>query len=211
MSSAAFTVPLWLSVLGILVNALVGSLAAFRDDENEWDVIGLLTFALLMGLAGGFMRDLLLGQVPPLSLREIWPIGTVVAGAVLGRLLPMSFHTSRVIGSLEALALGLFAAAGTAAADGQGLPATSSVLIGAITAVGGGVLVSMLRGEIPAVLQPSRPHALLATVVGIVYLGVATWDVTLAYVISICASVVLYLIGELLHLRTWSVTSRTQD
>lgn len=209
MTPTAFTVPLWLSVLGILVNALVGSLAAFRDDKNEWDVIGLLTFALLMGLGGGFMRDLLLGNLPPQSLREVWPIGTVAAGAVLGRVLPMSFHTSRVIGSLESLALGLFAAAGTAAADSQGLPATSAVLIGALSAVGGGVLVSMLRGEIPSVLQPSRPHALLATIVGIVFLGVTTWNATAAYIISITAGVVLYLVGEALHLRTWSVTSRT--
>ncbi len=84
------------------------------------------TFALLMGLGGGFIRDMLLGNLP----------------------------------AENALALGLFAVTGTAYGFTFGLPVVSAVLVGVISAVGGGVLVSVLQNHIPGILVASTPNAL---------------------------------------------------
>jgi hypothetical protein len=58
----ATSTPLWLAVTTVGVNAIVGALRASIDDERHWDIVGLSTFGVLMGLGGGFIRDLLVGN-----------------------------------------------------------------------------------------------------------------------------------------------------
>ncbi|MFZ9370123.1 MAG: TRIC cation channel family protein, partial [Ilumatobacteraceae bacterium] len=60
------------------VNAIVGALRASIDDERHWDIVGLSTFGVLMGLGAGFIRDLLVGNEPVESLRTQWLLATVL-------------------------------------------------------------------------------------------------------------------------------------
>ena len=78
--------PLWLALLTVGVNALVGALRASIDDEHHWDIVGMATFAVLMGLGGGFIRDGLVGNLPVESLRTPWYLLTVL-GAIVAALL----------------------------------------------------------------------------------------------------------------------------
>lgn len=208
MDDLALATPLWLAALSIAVNALVGALHGLLDEDRHWDVVGIATFALLMGLGGGVARDLLVG-IPPQSLRSPWPLTFVLAGAALAALLaPWARRTPRLVGSLDALALALFAMSGAATAAAHGLPALSAVLIGVVAAVGGGVLVSVVRGEVPTVLQPSRPHALLAAAVSVVYLVVATWEPDVAFVVGAVLGVGVYLVAESRQVSTRPLTAR---
>lgn len=210
MPDLALATPLWLAVLGIAVNALVGSLRGLSDDRH-WDVVGVATFALLMGLGGGVVRDLLLGELPPASLRTPWPL-LVVAGSVLVARVTGHWvlRVPRLLGLLDALALALFAMSGTAAAVAHGLPWVSALLVGVVSAVGGGVLVSVVRGEVPQVLQPSRPQALLAAVVAGVYLVVARADANAAYVVGACVGPLAFLVAEHLEVQTPSLARGPQ-
>ena len=74
--------PLWLSLVTVFVNAVVGALRGYSDESRQWDIVGVSVFALLMGLGGGFIRDVLIGNLPAESLRQPWYLATV-AGAVL--------------------------------------------------------------------------------------------------------------------------------
>ena len=196
MRDLALSTPLWIAILGIVVNALVGALHGYTDAHRHWDVVGVLTFALLMGLGGGVIRDLLIGE-PPASLRTPWPIAAVVVTVAFARVAGRwVVNLPVLLGALDALALGLFAMSGAAAASAHGLPAVSAVLVGVLSAVGGGVLVSVVRGEVPSVLQPSRPHALLAALVAVVYLALAHWSENEAYVVGAVVGVALHLVSE---------------
>ena len=106
----------------------------------------------------------------------------------------MSLELALVGEALDAVALALFAITGTATASAHGVPALPAVLVGVVSAVGGGVLVSVLRGEVPRILQPSRPQALLAAAVGGTYLALAGWDANAAYVVSGALGVGLHLV-----------------
>jgi uncharacterized membrane protein YeiH len=197
MHDLALATPLWLAVLGIVVNALVGALRGYTDEHHHWDVVGVLAFALLMGLGGGVIRDLLLGELPPSSLRTPWPLVTAVLSVALARLVGHRVAAvPGVLGALDALALGLFAMTGAAASVAHGLPLVSAVLVGVISAVGGGVLVSIVRGEVPSVLQPSRPQALLAGIVAIVYLALSPGNETAAYVTGAVVGVLVFLAAQ---------------
>ncbi len=119
----ATSAPLWLALLTVGVNAVVGALRASIDDSRHWDIVGLSTFALLMGLGGGFIRDMLIGNLPAESLRTPWFLTTVLG--CIGLVLVVGQRLAKVaplVTLLNALALGLFAVSGTSAARGAAMP-----------------------------------------------------------------------------------------
>ncbi len=170
----AVSTPLWLALATVLVNAIVGALRGLLDGSREWDLVGVSAFALLMGLGGGFIRDLLIGNLPAESLRSPWFLATVLVGILLARVGHRAIaRLDRLFVHLNALALGLFAVVGAAYATAFGLPFVSAVLIGTLSAVGGGMLVSVLQGEVPRILLAGAPNALLAVWGATTYLAVA--------------------------------------
>jgi uncharacterized membrane protein YeiH len=173
----AASTPLWLALLTVLVNAIVGALRGILDESDDWDVVGVTAFALLMGLGGGFIRDVLIGNLPAESLRSPWFLVTVVAGIAIARLGGRTItRLDALFVHLNALALGLFTTVGAAYATAFGLPFLSAVLIGTLSAVGGGMLVSVLQGQVPRILLAGAPNALLAVWGAVTYLAVARWS-----------------------------------
>ncbi len=202
----ASSTPLWLALLTVGVNAAVGSLRAL-DDEQHWDIVGLATFGTLMGLGGGFIRDVLIGNLPVESLRTPWflttVLGTIVIVLVIGQWLA---RIHLLVTLLNALALGLFAIVGTAYALREGLPVVSALFIGTASAVGGGVLVSVIKDEVPGILLASAPNALVALLVSGVYAVVEVADARAAGVAGIAAAIIAHYGADALGLRTRRAT-----
>lgn len=199
--------PLWLALLTVGVNAAVGSLRAIDDERHQWDIVGLATFGILMGLGGGFIRDLLIGNLPVESLRTPWFLTTVLATIVV--VLAIGQWLARIhllVTLLNALALGLFAIVGTAYALREGLPVVSALFIGTASAVGGGVLVSIMKDEVPGILVTSAPNALVALLVSGVYAVVQVGDARAAGVAGIVAAIVAHYAADALGLRTRRAT-----
>lgn len=199
----AMQTPLWLALLTVGVNAVVGALRATIDDERHWDIVGVTTFGALTGLGGGFIRDLLVGNLPVESLRTPWFLTTALAAIVLVLFVGERVVRIQVVVTLlNALALGLFAITGVAYALRAGLPVMSALFIGVASAVGGGVLVSVLKGEIPSILVTSAPNALVALLTSGVYAAVAVANSRLAGVVAIVAGIVAHYGAQWLGLRT---------
>ena len=178
--------PLWLALLTVLVNAIVGALRGQLDRTRDWDLVGVSVFALLMGLGGGFIRDLLIGNLPAESLRSPWFLATVAVGIAIARAGDRRIERlDALFVHLNALALGLFAVIGAAYATAFGLPFVSAVLIGTLTAVGGGMMVSVLQGEVPRILLAGAPNALLAVWGSAAYLATARWNAAVASFVGI--------------------------
>lgn len=199
--------PLWLALLTVGVNAAVGSLRALDDERHQWDIVGLATFGILMGLGGGFIRDVLIGNLPVESLRTPWFLTTVLATIVV--VLAIGQWLARIhllVTLLNALALGLFAIVGTAYALREGLPVVSALFIGTASAVGGGVLVSVMKDEVPGILVASAPNALTALLVSGVYAAVEVADPRAAGVAGIVAAIAVHYAADALGLRTRHAT-----
>jgi uncharacterized membrane protein YeiH len=178
-------------------------LRATIDDERHWDIVGVTTFGVLTGLGGGFIRDLLVGNLPVESLRTPWFLTTALAAIVLVLFVGERVVRIQVVVTLlNALALGLFAITGVAYALRAGLPVMSALFIGVASAVGGGVLVSVLKGEIPSILVTSAPNALVALLTSGVYAAVAVANSRLAGVVAIVAGIVAHYAAQWLGLRT---------
>jgi uncharacterized membrane protein YeiH len=156
-----------------------------------------------MGLGGGFIRDGLVGNLPAESLRRPWALVTVLGSIVVVLLVGQWIaRVAFVVSILNALALGLFAITGTAYALRADLSIVSAIFVGTVSAVGGGVLVSLMKDEVPIILVVSAPNALVATLASGVYAAVQVGNSRAAAVVGIVAAVLAHLATDRLGLRT---------
>ncbi|MEI4471942.1 trimeric intracellular cation channel family protein [Frigidibacter sp. MR17.24] len=140
-----------LDILGTLAFGLSGAMVAIR---RELDLFGILVLAAATGTAGGITRDLMLGRTPPEALTDLAPLAlSAAAGLVAFAAAPTIERFPRPVMLLDAMGLGLFAVAGCQKALAAGLAPPGAVLLGVITAIGGGILRDIMAAEIPRVLR----------------------------------------------------------
>lgn len=152
-----------LDILGVFVFALSGGLVAVR---KGLDLVGIVVLAWVAGLGGGIIRDVFIGDTPPVGISD-WRllVPVVVAGLLsflwyrrLGTLvqgrprIPVAL-IGRSVRTLDAVGLALFAVSGSLKALDFDTGALAAVILGVITAVGGGALRDVLAGQVPEVLR----------------------------------------------------------
>jgi uncharacterized membrane protein YeiH len=140
-----------LDLTGIFAFGLNGALTAIR--VVRLDIVGVVTLGMFTALGGGVIRDILLGALPPATFSD-WRYLTVAAG---GSLVAFLFGRSldrlaTLILVLDAAGLSLFAVSGALKGLDFGIGLGQAVILGTITAVGGGTLRDVLIGKIPSVL-----------------------------------------------------------
>ena len=143
-----------LDLIGTFVFALSGAVAGIRQ---RLDIFGVLVLSFAAASAGGIMRDLLIGSVPPEAVSD-WRYLAValLAGLVIFIGFPRSARLHK-LGDLvlifDAAGLALFAVVGTQKALGFGLNPIMAPLLGMLTGIGGGMLRDILLAQTPAVLR----------------------------------------------------------
>jgi uncharacterized membrane protein YeiH len=139
-------------LVGTLVFAVEGATAGI---EANLDLLGLMVLAFATALGGGIIRDLLIGAVPPGSIRDWrYPGAAFLDAAVVFCLSEFVSQISPwVIIIFDAAGLGLFAVAGAAKALDFGIHPFIAVLMGGVTGVGGGSIRDILLARIPTVLR----------------------------------------------------------
>lgn len=144
------TLLLVLNLAGTFVFGLSGGMAGVRA---RFDLFGTVVLAAVVGMAGGIIRDLLIG-IPPATFRD-WRYLAAVGAAGLVTILahPAIDRLERPIAVLDAAGLALFCVTGAATALANHLGVAESIILGAITGIGGGMLRDLLVGETPEVLR----------------------------------------------------------
>jgi uncharacterized membrane protein YeiH len=144
------TLLLVLNLAGTFVFGLSGGLAGV---QARLDAFGVVVLAVTVGLAGGIIRDLLIG-IPPQTFRD-WRYLAVAGGAGLVTFLaaPKLERLERPILVFDAAGLALFCVTGATTALDHRVGAVAAVVLGAITGIGGGMLRDILLREIPTVLR----------------------------------------------------------
>ena len=140
---------------------------------------------------------------PAESLRKPWFLVTIAGCVAL--VLVSGERIARIqslVTFLNSVALGLFAITGTAYALRSDLPVVSALFIGTVSAVGGGVLVSVMKDEVPGILLASAPQALLALLTSGAYAITAVWSSRAAAVVGLGVAIVSYYSSEYLGVRT---------
>jgi uncharacterized membrane protein YeiH len=158
-----------LDLAGTFAFAVNGALTAVRT--TRLDIVGVLTLGMLTALGGGILRDVLTGRLPPVTFSDWRYLTVATAGALL------AFAASGPLGRIrrsivvaDAAGLSLFAVTGAVGTLGAGIGPGQAIILGGITAVGGGTLRDVLIGHIPGVLR-SELYAIPALVGAAIAVG----------------------------------------
>ena len=141
-----------LDLAGTVAFALNGAMTGL--EAARLDIVGMLTLGMVTALGGGILRDILIGALPPATFSS-WPYLAVAAGGAL-----TAFFLSRQLRQrftlpielLDAAGLSLFCVTGATKSLDYGLGAVPAVILGAVTAVGGGTIRDVLVRRVPTVL-----------------------------------------------------------
>jgi uncharacterized membrane protein YeiH len=149
---AAGTVLLLLDLTGTFAFALNGALTALR--AARLDIVGVVTLGMITAVGGGTIRDVLLDSLPPATFVDWRYLAVAAAGGVIAFVLGGHLERlTRPINVLDAVGLALFAVTGARKAVELGFGPAQAIIVGTITAVGGGTLRDVLIRRIPSVLS----------------------------------------------------------
>ncbi|KZC17466.1 hypothetical protein RHOFW510R12_13575 [Rhodanobacter sp. FW510-R12] len=140
-----------LDLTGTFVFALSGATAA---KQRNLDLFGIIALAFLVACGGGIVRDLCIGAIPPTGL-SVWRYMAVSILAVLAVIgaYPWVARLAHPVRFFDGLGMGFFAVAGAHKALLHGQNVETAVLLGMVTAVGGGVMRDVLLNRVPLILQ----------------------------------------------------------
>jgi len=140
----------WLDLFGIAVFAASGALAAARRQQT---LVTFSFFALVTGVGGGTVRDLLIGA--PVFWVHDWRVPAVcLATAGLIWVTPAHFWKGRALDWFDAVGMAIYAVFGAAKSLSFGVPFLPAMMMGVITACVGGIIRDVLAGEPSILLRP---------------------------------------------------------
>jgi uncharacterized membrane protein YeiH len=148
-----------MSSIPVLVLDLVGTFAfaisgATMGVRKRLDLFGVLVLAFAAATAGGIVRDVVIGALPPAALAD-WRYLAVslLAGALTFYAHERVERLRNPVQLFDAVGLGLFAVSGAGKALAFGLGPSGAVLLGMLSGIGGGIARDALVAEIPSVLR----------------------------------------------------------
>ncbi len=141
----------FLDLIGTFVFALSGAVAA---RQKGLDIFGIFSVAFTVACGGGIIRDLCIGAVPPAGLTD-WLYLVMVFTATL---ISIGFYglvkiLNQPVLLFDALGLSVFAVSGARKAIVFGHNYEVAILLGTVTAVGGGVIRDILLNRVPVILK----------------------------------------------------------
>lgn len=146
-------IPYYVDLLGTLVFAISGALAAYGKKMYQ-DIFGVSFTAFITAIGGGTLRDIILG-VHPLS----WVAdGNYIIAIITGVLLTVFFRKyikkiPRTLFLLDTVGVALYTILGVQKSLDLEVSAIAAVILGMVSAVFGGVLRDTLINEIPLIFK----------------------------------------------------------
>ena len=204
-----------IEILGTIAFSISGVLVA---KEKKMDIFGTIVLGAATAVGGGVTRDLILGITPPLMF--INPVYVTIS-FVTSCILFIWFYYRKnsglgnpglvyetIFNAADSFGLAAFAISGIQTAINMGHQNNMFlvVFVGAITAVGGGILRDILAGQMPLILQ-KRIYAVAAIVGAVVfYVLCITWRLD-EVIASIACIVIVVLIRYLAIRFEWDLPS----
>ena len=155
-----------IDLAGIAVFALSGALVAAHERQT---FVTMGFFALVTGVGGGTVRDLLI-DAPVFWVTDPWVPLVCLGTALAVWFTPVDRWESKLLDYADALGLAAYAVLGSAKAITYGIPPVPAILMGIITGCVGGVIRDVVAGRPSIIMQPKlyvTAAALSATLTGI--------------------------------------------
>lgn len=165
-----------LEIAGTISFAISGAMAAV---EKRVDLFGVIFLGVTTSLAGGIIRDVVIGRVPPVAFSDYKYMAIAIVTSLIVFILARVYHEhykdnleliNTINNVFDAAGLGAFTITGANVAMGMGYRWNGFfvVFLAMVTGIGGGVLRDLMIGEIPIVLR-KRIYAVASLAGGFVY------------------------------------------
>jgi len=174
----------------------------------------VLFLAFVTAVAGGMVRDLLIGAVPPAALADWTMFAIAVAGGLVTFIgYPLVRALRRPVLLLDAIGLALFAVTGAQKALTYGIDPVMAAVLGMVTGIGGGMMRDVLAGEVPSVLRTDIYAVAALAAGGVVVLGgvldvAPAWSMLAGAVLCIFLRVMAIFRGWRAPLAPWKTDRR---
>lgn len=189
--------------IGIFAFAISGAAAGLRKSA---DLFGIAVLAFAAACCGGILRDVLIGSLPPENILSLQPVITSLVAAAFTVLfysqLVERFNNPVLI--FDAIGLGLFSVIGAEKALAFGIGPLWAVLLGMITAVGGGMVRDILLAQVPQVLR-TEIYATASIVGGSIAVAGYIWPIVPVQYTMILGAAVCIILRCLAIKKNWKV------
>ena len=165
-----------LEIVGTIAFAISGALVGVK---KKHDLFGVMVLGIVTALGGGTIRDVLIGNIPPMMFQNYRY--AVIAAVVSLLTFIIAYNLRKDLGKytaflnsllnvMDALGLGAFTIGGMNAAIRLGYRENAFLVIfvGVLTGIGGGMLRDVLADDVPFVLY-KQIYALASVFGGILY------------------------------------------
>jgi len=189
-------------VVDVAATALFGLEGGLTATASGLDIFGIAIIGFATALAGGILRDVLLGDLPPAAFGSPARIVAALLASALAYALDVAHITlpHEAILMVDAGALALFAVTGAEKAAVRGCNLWVVTLLGTVTAAGGGVLRDVLLNRLPLILNTDVYAT--AAAAGSFVVGIALrfrWKPLPAMAAGFAVCLVLRVLAILLH------------
>lgn len=139
-----------LDMAGIAVFALSGAVIAAKERQT---LVTMAFFALVTGVGGGTVRDLLIGA-PVFWVTDPWVAVICLSTALIAWFTPVSLWQGKLFDFADGAGLAAYAVIGSAKALAYGIPPVPAVLMGVITGCVGGIIRDVVAGRPSIIMRP---------------------------------------------------------
>ena len=144
----------FIEMIGTVAFAISGAMVGLK---REMDIFGVTILGLVTSVGGGMIRDLVLGNTPPMMFRNpIYALAAVIVSMIVflpfvrGLFRRFQQVYDRLLLIMDSLGLGIFTVVGVRTAYDCGHGGFFLLLfVGVITGVGGGLLRDIMAGQTP--------------------------------------------------------------
>ena len=165
-----------LGIIGAASFAISGALTAIKA---KFDLFGVIIIGCVTATGGGVLRDILIGEIPPMLFKEPYLGGIAAALSVVAfcfiyfkrkDFYRIDEKRERINNVFDSVGLAAFTVTGTELAFSHGISGNVllSITIGVLTGVGGGILRDVLTGNPPYIFR-KHVYAVVAIFGSVIY------------------------------------------
>ncbi len=141
-------------MLDLIGTAAFAASGAWVGVRKHMDLFGVLVLGIVTAVGGGTLRDLLLNDIPPFSLKDENYIYIALAVSLVVFANRKKFKAfQKPMLYFDAIGLGTFVVIGTTKALDFKLGLLGAVLMGVMTGTAGGVIRDILANQVPLILR----------------------------------------------------------
>ena len=141
-------------MLDLIGTAAFAASGAWVGVRKQMDLFGVLVLGAVTAVGGGTLRDLLLGDIPPFSLKDETYIYIAIVVSLIVFANRVKFKAfEKPLLYFDAIGLGTFVVIGTTKALDFQLGLLGAVLMGVMTGTAGGVIRDLFANQVPLIFR----------------------------------------------------------